>query len=187
MAGPGTFTLSRRADYPGLTSGEAEFEAALARLDGAKGGTDLPKEFKTLLETTNDKQSFSVVATGPALARLLKNAPVPNVEAAAESLQAVEGLSLAITITRDITFQLGVNAKDKEAAEEMAKASNGLLILAKSMVNKKAKEDAKLAPVSDVVKTIRVVSQGTNLTIRGEITFENLGKLLKNLPQQNTP
>src|SRR5687767_8658148 len=33
MARPGTIALSRRADDRGITSGEAEFEATLARLD----------------------------------------------------------------------------------------------------------------------------------------------------------
>ena len=162
---------------------KAAFDGALARLDGTQA-PELSKEFKALMETTGEKQSFSIAATGPALSRLLENAPVPNAETAAASLQAVDALSLAITITRDITFQLGVNAKDKEAAEQISKAANGGLVLVRSMVAKKAKEDEKLAPVLDVVKTLRVTSVGPNVTVRGEITFENLGKLLKNLPQQ---
>lgn len=150
---------------------------------GGNAEPQLKKELRELLKTTDAKQSLSMVGTGAALGRLIENAPnVPNAEAAGEALKAISGLSLAVTVKKDVNFQIGVNSKDRETAEKIAQGANGGLLMARGMLGKKAKDDARLAPVEDVLKTMRVVSMGNNVLVRGEISFENLGKLLKNLP-----
>lgn len=157
--------------------------SAIARAGGNEEPT-LKKEVRDLLKTVDAKQSVSMIGTGAALGRLIENAPnVPNAEAAGEALKAISGLSLAVTVKKDVNFQLGVNSKDRETAEKVAQGANGGLLMARGMLGKKAKDDARLAPVEEVLKTMRVVTMGNNVLIRGEISFENLGKLLKNLPQ----
>jgi len=160
------------------------FGDAVARSTGTRQA-NLKKDVKALLDTVNNKQSISVIATGPAISRLMEDAPIPNAEAALAGLQQIEGVSGAIIIEKNVGFQIGVNAKDKATAEQFVKAGNGGLLLARAMIEKKKDEDpAKFGPAADIVKTLRLTSQGNNVLLRGEITFENLGKLLQNLPKQ---
>jgi len=166
------------------TGSKEAFADAVARNGGTRQ-SKLKQEFKGLLDTVNKKQSFSMVATGAALGRLLEDAPIPNAEAAMAGLQQIEGLSVAVTVEKDVAFQLGVNTKDKATAEQFAKAGNGGLQLVKLMAEKKRTEDPdKFGPVADIAKTLRLTSQGSNVMLRGEISFENLGKIIQNLPKK---
>ncbi len=140
---------------------------------------DLPKGLQSLLPTINSKQSFSMAATGPALARIIQSTPVGNNDQANNVLRSIEGLSLALTLTKDLQFQLGIFATDKEAAENFAKMGNGGLIMARNLLAQKAKEEPKLAPAVEVAQTLRIVSQGTNVVLRGEVSYETLGKIIK--------
>jgi hypothetical protein len=134
--------------------------------------------FRSLLKTTSNKQSFSFAATGAALSKLVENAPVPNAEMVAGTLQQIDGLTAAITLTKDIQFQLGINAKDQEAAKKTADGGNFGLIMIRTMVQQKAKEDERLLPLVDVAKTLRISSDGNNVLLRGEVTLDNLQKLI---------
>jgi len=166
------------------TASKEAFADAVARNGGTRQG-NLKKEFKGLMETVNKKQSLSIVATGAALSRMLEDAPIPNAEAALAGLQQIEGISMAVTVEKDVAFQLGVNTKDKATAELYAKQGNGGLLLARAMIEKQRTENPdKFGPVADIAKTLRLTSQGNNVLLRGEITFENLGKLIQNLPKQ---
>ncbi|MCI0639742.1 MAG: hypothetical protein L0Y72_24115 [Gemmataceae bacterium] len=154
---------------------------ALGRISNNRQA-NLKKEVRTLLETVNKKQSVSFVATGSALAKMMEGAPIPNAEIAGQALQSIDGLSGAITITREIQFQLGVNAKDEDTAKKMSAGGNVALLTVRALVEQRAKEDQKLAPVVDIVKTLRISSQGSNILLRGEVSLDVIEKLMKNLP-----
>jgi hypothetical protein len=161
---------------------EALLKETIERSNGAarKG---LKDGFKTLLKTTSDKQSFSFVATGAALSKLVENAPVPNADAAAGMLGNLDGLSAAVTLTKDVQFQLGINAKDNETAKQAVAAGNFGLLTVRTLAAQKAKEDPNLQPLVDVAKTLRITTDGNAILLRGEISTENLEKLIKNLPK----
>jgi len=161
------------------------FGDAVARANGTRQ-SNLKKDMKALMQTVNKKQSFSIVATGPALARMAEDAPVPNAEAGLAALQMVEGISAAVTVEKNITFQVGVNAKDEMTAGDWAKKGNFGLQIARAMAEKKRDEDPdKFGPVADIAKTLKLSNEGNNVLLRGEITFENLGKIIANLPKKN--
>src|SRR5262245_58705172 len=115
----------------------------------------------------------------------MEGANVPNAEMVAGKLQQVDGITAAVTLTKDIQFQLGINAKDQKAAKEAADGGNFVLLMARTMVQQKAKEDERLLPLVDVAKTLRITSDGNNVLLRGEITLENLEKISKNIPNLN--
>lgn len=138
--------------------------------------------FKSLLKTTSSKQSFSFVATGPALAKLAENAPVPNADAAAGMLQGVDGLSIAVTLNKDIQFQVGVTSKDEETTKKAVAMGNFGLLTVRTLAAQKAKEDERLQPLVDVAKTLRITSEGNNVVLRGDISLANLEKLIKLIP-----
>jgi len=139
--------------------------------------------FKSLLKTTSNKQSFSFAATGSAINRLIADAPIPNVDNAAAMLENVDGISMAVTIGKDIGLQLGVNTKDADTAKQASGMLNlGVFGLRTAAANK-AKEDSNFQPLVDVAKSVRVTTEGNNVLLRGEISLENLEKLIKVLPK----
>ncbi len=153
---------------------------AIARFNGTKQSA-MKKDFKGLFDTTNAKQSLSMVVTGKALGEILKNAPnVP--EKAIDEAKKIDGISAAITLDKNVTFQFGVNAVDADTAKTMADQGNAGLKLAMFFVNNKAQQDEKFAFAVDIMKTLRISSQGVNVVLRGEITYDTLGKILKNIP-----
>lgn len=158
-----------------------QLAGTLARISGDQKAT-LKKQVKSLLETTNSKQSISAVATGKAIAKLLESAKLPDeqVRAFAPALQTIQGISAALTIAKDVQFQVGIGTKNAETANQFAKATAFPMLIIKNLVAQKAQEDQKLMPVVDIVNTLRVTTQGSSLIFRGEASLENIDKLIKN-------
>lgn len=139
--------------------------------------------FKSLLKTTSNKQSFSFAATGTAISKLMENAPIPNADAAAGMIKGIDGISAALTLGKNIQFQLGINAKDEETAKQTLGMGNFGLLTVRTLAAQKAKEDERLQPLVDIAKTLRITSEGNNVILRGDVTLENLEKLIKVLPK----
>lgn len=159
-----------------------QLNASIARITANKT-PNFRANFKQVLETTNNKQSLSIVASGEGIAKMAENAPKQPGGDVAGMLQSIEGMSMSISLTKDITFQMAGNVKTEEDAKKMAAAANFGLIGVRGMVIQKAKEDAKLQPVADVANTIRITTQGSNIMFRGEISQANLDKMLSLLPR----
>ncbi len=165
-----------------------DFEEAVARFNGSKKANFKSDLVKNLLKTVDDKQSISMVATSEVLAKLSEkrpNADNQGAKMALEGLKKMDAFSLAVTIEKDIDFQVGVNAKDDKTAKEFANLSNVGLGLAKTKLKELAENNEQIAPVLDVVNTVRATTQGSNLLIKGQISSETLQKLLANLPGTN--
>lgn len=159
-------------------------QAALKEAVAGAGGKGLKAGFKSLLKTVNNKQSLSFAATGTAIATLLENAPVPNADALAGTLQGIDGISAAITLAKDIQFQLAVNAKDEETAKKTVALGNFGLLTIRTLAAQEAKKNEQLQPLVEVSKTLRITSEGNNVVLRGEVSLENLEKLIKALPEK---
>jgi hypothetical protein len=165
-----------------------DFEEAVARSNDDKKPSFKSNLIKNLLSTVNDKQSISVIATSEIVAKLSENNPNagnPQAKGALDQLKKMDAFSLAITIEKDIDFQVGVSAKDDKTAKDFANLSNVGLGVAKTQLKKLVENMEQLAPVLDVVETIRADAKGSNLLIRGQISSEALSKLLANLPGLN--
>jgi hypothetical protein len=132
---------------------------------------------RELLKTTNNQQSLSFVVTGGAINRVAQQAQgkIPP----GLNLGGIEGLSGAITLTKDINFQLGVGTKDAMTAQQYEIFGKVGLDLAKGMVQKQAQQKPDLAPLIDVMNTLKVSSVGPNLVLTGSVSQENLEKLIK--------
>jgi hypothetical protein len=166
-----------------LAAGTKEgFADAVARITGGKQ-SKLKKELRDLLGPASAQQGLRLVTTGPALVKLLDDAPVPNIDALQELLSSVSALNLSIGMEKNVTFELGVHSKDKKSADEMAKLTDVGLAAARMMLKKRAETDANLAPALGIVNTLRVTTHGSSFVLRGEITGDTLAKLLKDLPK----
>jgi hypothetical protein len=168
---------------------KADFAEAVDRLNDEKAPNYKSAIFKGLLETVSNKQSVSFVATSNMLTKLAEKAPEGAGGAQAAQaialLKQLDGFSTAVTIQKNIEFQLGVNAKDKETASKYAGLGNILIGAAKIKIGDEAKKNEKLVPAMEILNTIQVTSQGSNLVVRGQISLETLEKLLKDLPIPN--
>jgi hypothetical protein len=166
---------------------KADFEEAVARQKGTKSGFKA-EVVKNLMSTVNAKQSISMIATSNILAKLAENAPQgagAQAQQAVAILKSMEGFSAAVTIQKDIDFQLGVNTKDNETAQKYAGIGNLAIGVAKMKIEEQAKMNEKLVPAVDIVNSIRLTAQGPNLVVRGQITFDNLQKIIQALPLPN--
>lgn len=164
------------------TASKETLADVIARDSGAKKSA-LKKEVKTMMETISTKQSINFVATGNALAKGIQNAPnIPNPDAIAAALGQIDGLSGALTLTKEIEFQLAVNAKDAETAMKMAQGAQLVMGAVKAMAQKKAETDAKAQIAVDVLKTVRVTNMGANIVFRGELTLDVIERIFKMLP-----
>lgn len=170
-----------------LTLNQNALKEVVGRATGAGTG-GLKKEIRDLLKTTNEKQSVSLVITGAALGRVAENAPnIPNAEQAGQVLQAIEGISAAVTIAKNINFQLGVGFRDEPTTKKLVAGSNAGLLGLRIFAAQKAKENPDLMPLIDVMNTLRVGAVGTSLVLTGEVSYDNLDKLIKSFNKLKQP
>jgi hypothetical protein len=143
----------------------------------------LKKEVADLLASQPKNPSVGFVATGAALGKLLAASKNPQVAQAApiaeKILQKIDGFNSSITLASDVQFQLGVGTKDAETAKQFQQQAAFGLVLLPGLLAKEVEKNPQLAPLLDVVKTLRPTAQGNTFIIRGRVPPETLAKLLK--------
>jgi hypothetical protein len=164
-----------------------DFRGAVDRLAASKPGAFASPSFKALIEAADKQQSIGIVATSKLLAKLAEKAPEgagDQAKAALGFLDQVEGFHLGVTIQKNIDLVVGLNAKDAETANKFQGTVKLVLAVAKQKLDEQAKMNENLAPAAEIVNSLQVSTNGSNLAIRGQITDAQLEKLLKNLPNQ---
>jgi alkylhydroperoxidase family enzyme len=154
---------------------------ALARSPVPKK-SGLNKDLKQLLERDGDRQAVSFAGTGAALARLMDGSQLPNAALASATLRTVGAVSGGVTLDKVIRFQLAVKADSEDTAKKLAASAGSAGNILQTLVRQQTKEDAKLLPLLDVVKTVRVTSQGSVILVRAEATLDVLERLMSNMP-----
>jgi len=163
---------------------KADFATAVARLSGSEK-SDFKAEFKSAVSAINSKQSISVAATSAALAKLADKAPEgagDQARQAAVFLKQLDGFSVAITIQKDIDFQVGVISKDAKQSMDFANLVNLAVGGFRAKVAEKAKDDEKAAAALSVLKSVTATASGSTLMIRGQVSFDTLEKIMQLLP-----
>ena len=141
-----------------------------------RGAPVAKKQILDLLATTNPTQTASFVMTGSALVKLSEDLPVP-VQGADATLKAMTGITGALTVNKDVKFQLGVGMGDEATAKKLAEAANGGLFMVKGLAQQQIKDTPELAPVGDILNTLKVGAEATAVVLRGEISAEVMRKL----------
>jgi hypothetical protein len=160
-----------------LASFGKDYVVDALKKSGNKETTLKNKDLKTQLAHTDAKQSLSIAMTGNAAA---KSGELANVipKDVLENLDAVGG---GITVGEDIQVSLVVTAKTDEAAKAVSdKVSDGLndALLALGAIVKVQKD---FAPALDIVKSIKTTAKDKTVTVKGEVTAEQLEKLAQAL------
>jgi hypothetical protein len=168
------------------TIGKTTMTNALAQAAGTKE-PGLKKEVRKLIEATTAKQSFSFAGTGPGLAKLAEflaeHAKEPQVQLlvplAVPFLKTLAGVNASITVTKEIEFQVGIDAREKKAAEDLSSKISGAILMVRGMTAQKAKDEPRAQLGLEVLKTLRTSVEGTIVNVRGRISEAVLEKAVK--------
>jgi hypothetical protein len=131
------------------------------------------KDFQAMLEKMDPRQSFSLAAVGNALSKA--DLPEPF-KGALENLDALGG---GITIGEDVNIELVANAKTAKAAKDINQTVGDSLNQGLAILALLATQQKELAPVVDLIKTIRCTARDKTVTLKGTITSELIEKAVK--------
>jgi hypothetical protein len=146
------------------------FAKALDKKDSA-----VSREIAELIEKVNAKQSVWFAATANAFLR----GDLSHDEKARKNLEKVNGITAGITIGRDVKAAFTIAANSADSAKELAREIKTALEQAKAFLPLLAEQSKELAPAIDVVGSLRVNTEGSTVTIKGEVSEELIEKSLK--------
>ncbi len=132
------------------------------------------KDFQTLLEKMDMRQSVAMAGLGSALSKAVPE----QVQDALKDLEAVGG---GLTIGEDVNLELIGTAKTARAAKDINKTVSDYLNKGLAIVSLLATQEAgkDLAPVVDIVKTIRSNARDKTIVIKATIPAEVIEKWTK--------
>jgi len=131
------------------------------------------KDFQALLEKMDQRQSFSIAALGSALAK----ADLPD--QVKDSLKNLDAIGGGLTVGEDINLELVANAKTAKSAKEINQVISDGLNQGLGILSLLATMQKELAPVVDIVKTIRSNARDKTITIKASIPAEVIEKWSK--------
>lgn len=147
------------------SSPDAIIEALDKKADKKK--SDLKPQLRALLAKADRQPTISIVTlTGPLSA---------TGQAIIEKLSAVTG---GITVGDDVKAAFVLNAKNtKDAGSVESELKEGIDQI-KALVDLTANQNKDLKPLVDVVNSLKIVTQGTAITLTGVVTKEVLDRLV---------
>ncbi|HEY7152535.1 MAG TPA: hypothetical protein VH575_01120 [Gemmataceae bacterium] len=169
LAGRDTILVSPGKDY---------VVAALKKIGQAEKPALKNKNFQSLLEKVNDRQSLSVaLVKAPAVEDALAKLP-GDVKGMAEKIQAVSG---GVTITDEVKLELVLTTKDAEEAKDLKESANAGLTLILGVLGAFAQNDAKpeVEFLLEAAKSLRVTNKGEAVIIKGRISSDLIEDTLK--------
>lgn len=134
----------------------------------------MKKDLADLLAKADAKQSVSVVVA------VSQGLGGPGAQEIADKLKNIVG---GINVTDDIKLSFNLAAKDETAAKDVAKQIDEGLGQVKAFAGIMAAQNKQLAPVIDVLGTLKVEAKGTSINLKGEVSKDIIDKLIK-MPQQ---
>jgi hypothetical protein len=159
-----------------LVSPGKDYVADAIKRDKLKEAAALKnKDFQALLEKMDPKQTVSLAAIGPALTRMMDDGIVK------EALQKIDAIGGGVTLGDDIKIELVVGAKTVQEAKDLHKTVNDGITQGLAVVALLAVQNQDLAPVVDVLKTIKCTVKDKNVTLKADISADVLNSLGKAL------
>jgi hypothetical protein len=131
-----------------------------------------------MLKAVKDKQIVNLVVTGDAAARLIRFVRpngIPGID-----LANIRSVTAGMTLNKEITFHVTVANKDKKSAKEMAAAGTLGLFAVRTLLGNAAKEPG-LAPLIEVVDTLKMTAEGESAVLSGTISQKNIESLVQRL------
>lgn len=157
-----------------VASTEKEFVTDSFDRAAGRKAANLKKEVKDLIEKVDGKQSLWVVMPGSVLGKT----PLSDDEKGKKALEKLDNVSLGITIDKDVKMAVNIAAKSADAAKELAQEIKDGLDTAKGFLAIAAGQEKRLAPVVDLVGSIKLSTDGNSVTLKSEVSEELLEKSL---------
>jgi hypothetical protein len=151
---------------------------ALAKINGQKKTTLKNKDMAALIGRMDARSSMYVGILGAALSAALEKSPLNNDEAAKEIVDKIHDVSFGLSITQDIGIDIGLGAKDAKGAADLNDKIKDGLKQALALVTFLSMNNKQLDPVLDVLKTVKPKLTDKNISIKAELSGEELDKLI---------
>jgi hypothetical protein len=157
-----------------LVSPGKDYVADAIKRDKLKAAAALKnKDFQALLEKIDPKQTVSLAAIGSALAHMIDDNGVK------EALGKVDALGGGVTLGDDIKLQVVVGAKTVQEAKDLHKTINDGINQGLALAAALALADQNLAPLVDVLKTVRCNVKDKSVTLNAEVSADVLNAIGK--------
>ena len=152
----------------------APTERDLTGAFAAAAGTRKPvvsKEFASLLATTRSPAPIFVRAWVKGRFNDLK---LGN-DQLRTRLQAVDWMTAAVSVTKDVAVTVTVNTPDEAAARQLGDVLGGVVALVKIQIRAAAEDQPELWPVSDLLRSTKVTPNGRLVVAAGSVKGEAIG------------
>jgi hypothetical protein len=158
-----------------IASTEKDFVLdSFGRASGKTKGT-VKKELQELVEKADAKQS---VWMGLGHSIFDKIPQAGQDEKAKKSIEKIKDLTFGLSIAKDIKLTISVTAKSADSAKELAEEAKEGLETAKGFLALAAGQEKRLAPLVDLVGGMKISTEGSTVTLKGEASEELIEKSL---------
>lgn len=144
-----------------------------------KKKTELKKEVATLLDKVDSKQSISIVALADGL-----GAQGQQVQEFVNNLKNITG---GVAVSDEVKADIVLAAKDDKGARNVAETLEAGINQIKGLVALMANNQKELAPAIDVLNTVKVVTAGTNVSLKGLVSKNVIAQLEKEAKKKIKP
>ncbi|MFL5340690.1 MAG: hypothetical protein ACJ8F7_11115 [Gemmataceae bacterium] len=166
-----TFTAFASDSTLVLSSSREQVSDVLAK---SKVGSP-KKELADLIKRADAKQSAWLAAL-PSVTAAAGGFIPPEQKATVDN---IEGFLAVLKVTADAKLEVSVINKDAQSAAELAKMLNGYAGFAKLALPNAVKDNPGLAPLQDVVNTLRIIAKTKVVTLSVEMTGTQLENAIK--------
>ncbi|HKB03123.1 MAG TPA: hypothetical protein VKD90_12935 [Gemmataceae bacterium] len=152
---------------------EKDLTGAFAAAAGARKPV-ISREFASLLATARSPAPIFVRAWVKGRFNDLKlgNDQLRN------RLQAVDWMTAAVAVTKDVAVTVTVNTPDEAAARQLSDILGGVIALVKIQIRAAAEDQPELWPVSDLLRSTKVTPNGKLVVAAGSVKGEAIEKAL---------
>jgi len=146
-------------------------EAVVEALDkqAGKKKSELKKDLAALLAKVDSKQSIALVALPNGLGN-------PQAQDFADKIKNVTG---GVTLSDEVKADFVLAGKDEKGAKAVAETLEDGLSQVKGLIGLMAANQKELAPVIDVIGTIKIAADGSNVGLKAQISKDVITKLEK--------
>lgn len=131
------------------------------------------KAFQDLLTHMDDQQSFSFATVGEALTK----SPLAELGPVKDLLPKISAAAGGFTLTDGIKMEFSLSTKQAADAKMLKEKIDEGLTTATVLIGLAVMQQKELAPLLEVVKSIKPTARDTTVTLKGEVSGETLNKL----------
>lgn len=133
------------------------------------------KNFQDMLTKLDDKQSMAMVVLGDVLTKGPLGDIPGNIKDMLAKVAVIHG---GITLTDGIKIEFSAGTKEAAAARDIKDGISNAVNAGVAFAAIAAMQNKDLAPLVDFLKTVKVTSRDKSVSIKAEISGEDLGKLI---------